>query len=196
MRESDTPPRDFAKGISQGSQRAFADLYNLYFDDLVNKVQSILKDREVTKDLVQELFTKLWFERERLSTVEDVPAYLFILARNRCLNKLKASVREDAKRLQYLAEQETEEAYTLSSELEMDYYTQLEIAVKSLPGQQQKAYVMSRRLRRSYAEIAQEMQISKESVKKYLQLATSSIKRYLNDNKNSIVSFLLFFFFH
>ncbi|MBO9571980.1 MAG: sigma-70 family RNA polymerase sigma factor, partial [Chitinophagaceae bacterium] len=55
----------------------------------------------------------------------------------------------------------------------------IEEAIGQLPAQQKKVWLLSRREGKKYAEIAEEMNISRETVKSYLKLANTSIMQQL-----------------
>ena len=56
----------------------------------------------------------------------------------------------------------------------------MEEAIAQLPPQQQKAWVMCRRMGMKYEQAANEMHVSKDAIKKYLQYANTSIKKYIS----------------
>ena len=62
------------------------------------------------------------------------------------------------------------------------YYNLLDEAIDHLPSQQQKVYLLSRHSRLKYAEIADQLKLSRETVKKYLQIATISITDYVRSH--------------
>ncbi len=50
-----------------------------------------LKDEELAKDIVQDVFLKLWQKRESLANIDNIEAYAMRMARNRCLDKIRAN---------------------------------------------------------------------------------------------------------
>ncbi|MDP2338450.1 MAG: sigma factor-like helix-turn-helix DNA-binding protein, partial [Bacteroidota bacterium] len=62
------------------------------------------------------------------------------------------------------------------------YHSILDEAIDHLPPQQQQVYLLSRHERLRYAEVANRMNISHESVKKYLRIANASIVAYVQTN--------------
>lgn|SRR5690606_8214096 len=182
--------------ISMGSEKAFALFYENYHSDLAARIMRILKNREQAEEVLQDVFSKIWLRRESIMEIEDIQAFLYVSARNGCLNQLKANIRKEALEKSYFNEQDM--AYSLPplDTLSLDdYYDKLIEAVDKLPSQQKKVYVLSRVDRKKYLEIAEELGISKETVKKYLQLANQSIKSQLSGHRDSMVSLLLFFLF-
>ena len=49
--------------LLEGSKEAFEELYNLFSPGLFLQAYAIIKDRELAKDLVQDLFAHLWILR-------------------------------------------------------------------------------------------------------------------------------------
>lgn len=180
--------------ISQGDEAAFATFYDFHFDRLASAVFYVLKDREETEEVLQDVFFSVWNRRTEIASILNMQNYLSVLARNAALNKIKSNVRRKAVESRFMLENTL--LYTCPESVAVD--TRLDElvneAIAQLPAQQQRAYVLSRFGRKKYLEIAAEMEISRETVKKYLQLASSSVKTYLIKRKDSIISVLFTFF--
>lgn len=179
------------KRICSGDERAFTTLYYRYHQEVGLHIFRILQDRVQTEELVQEIFASLWLNRASLESVRNMRSYLFVTSKNRCFNVLKKNIRAESKRLLWLSEQEPEKHAHLDPEVN-GYYQLLDQAIDNLPPQQQRVYILSRHYRKKYVDIAEELQISRETVKKYLQLANSSISAYLEKHKDYTFLFLLF----
>ncbi|HLS94575.1 MAG TPA: sigma-70 family RNA polymerase sigma factor [Sphingobacterium sp.] len=179
------------KAIARGDQKAFAEFYRSRFDRLAATVYYILKDKQQAEEVIQDAFHTIWDRRSEIELIGNVDAYLFVLAKNKSLNYLRSNVRR--KQLESSFREEPREVYVEQGPSEPDYYVWVDRAVELLPPQQKNVYILSRVRRKKYLEIAEEMNISRESVKKYLRLANDSIKRYLTAHKDSIVSLFLIF---
>jgi RNA polymerase sigma-70 factor (ECF subfamily) len=136
----------------------------------------------MAEDIVQDVFVKIWEKKEDLAAVERFDSYMYVLARNHALNTLKKLAYDRAKNLEAARSIKTLYHANELTETSSDYYSLLDQAVDELPPQQQKVYILSRHKRLKYNEIAQQMQLSSETVKKYLKLATRSITSYLRTN--------------
>lgn len=64
------------KSFSDGDAKAFADLYELYSEDLFHYGLTIINNEEIVKDLIQELFIEIWENRTKLSKVAYPKTYL------------------------------------------------------------------------------------------------------------------------
>lgn len=144
---------------------------------------TLTESAEMTAEIVQDVFIKIWMNRQELSGVEKFTAYLFILTRNYTLNCLRKSANDRKKQVQYgqyvtTAIPQTTEIPTADT----DYFALIDSAVAQLPPQQQQVYLLSRKEGLKHAEIAQQMGISKETVKKYVQLSVKAIANFIKVN--------------
>ncbi|PVH26490.1 RNA polymerase sigma factor [Sphingobacterium corticibacter] len=180
--------------ISEGDELAFARFYEAHFERLATEVFHILKDKSQTEEVLQDVFTTVWNKRENILSIANVEGYLFVLARNASLNLLRRNVRRSKVELDYAQQQDQWQEESVEPSHEERYLPWIDLAIEQLPAQQKKAYILCQFKRKKYLEIATEMNISRESVKKYLQLARLSIKSYLSKHRDSIVSLFFTFF--
>lgn len=181
--------------ISEGDEQAFAMLVKAYSGLLFTYLVKITKDQDIASDVVQEIFTQLWLTRESLREVESFRSWLFVISRHHAVRMLKNIDREYKKREEWHQITQTV-ADGMEAQDEASLKDAYDILVKSavdrLPPQQKKVWMLARLEGRKYAEIAEEMQISRETVKKYLQIASSSIVDYIRNNGLPIIiSFLI-----
>jgi len=57
---------------------------------LLRFANQILQDEEEAKDVLQDVFLKLWQKREELGKVENLEAFAFRMTRNRCLDMIRS----------------------------------------------------------------------------------------------------------
>lgn len=178
------PIRNEAEIIEQvvkGSESAFADLFNAYHNQLGEYVMLLTQNAEMTQEIVQDVFVKVWLNREALSQVGKFTAYLFILTRNYTLNCIRKSVNERKGQEQYatLASLDDDNLFSeINLEADRDYQELIERAVANLPPQQRKVFML-RQAGLKNPEIAEKMAISTDSVKKYQQWALKSVSEFV-----------------
>jgi RNA polymerase sigma-70 factor (family 1) len=183
--------------VAAGDEHAFRLLFTTYHQQLGTHIYRITNSTELAEEVVQDVFLKIWMTRETLSNIEDFKAYLFVISKNYALNCLKKLAKE---RVQI---KQLEQSSIGLLNVEQDsgiYYNLLDEAIDHLPPQQQKVYLLSRHNRLKYAEIADQLKLSRETVKKYLQIATTSITDYVRTHLEvftailiTIKTFLFFF---
>ncbi|TWF33943.1 RNA polymerase sigma-70 factor (ECF subfamily) [Chitinophaga polysaccharea] len=168
--------REILELIAGGCQHAFSVLFHNYLNQAGRVVYAIIGSREQTEEILQDLFVKLWNDREKLTTIKDFNAYFFILLRNHTLNSLKSMAADKKKQEQYtrfeLMQQEQRDEQA-DKRLEI-----FDKAIEALPVQQKTVFLLRVQGYRN-PEIATRMNLSTESVKKYNQLALRSIHRFI-----------------
>ncbi|KAA0989210.1 RNA polymerase sigma factor [Dyadobacter aurulentus] len=172
--------------IAQGDERAFAALFNHFHQPLGLHIFKFTKSEQLAEEVVQDVFLKIWLNRELLVGIDNFRVYLYVISKNAALNCLKKVANESARIVDL-----DPQADTIAAEnIEEDHrYLLIDEAIDRLPPQQKQVYLLRRHERLSYPEIAAQMKISKETVKKYLQIATESITSHIR--KRLVISFLI-----
>lgn len=162
------------QAIAKGNEHAFSDLFYQYHQQLGSFVFSVTGSHELTQEIVQDVFVRIWEERRTLPAVKNFSAYLFIITRNHTLNAIRRSVRIKQK------QQEADLYYALSDDREQaskeNYYALLDNAVEQLPAQQKKVFRLRQQGLKN-SDVALRLHLSVNSVKKYQQLAIQAITK-------------------
>jgi RNA polymerase sigma-70 factor (family 1) len=184
--------------VASGDECAFRQLFMAHHQQLGVHMFRITNSAELAEEVVQDVFLKIWLTRETLVGVDNFRAYLFVISKNHALNCLKKLAKERIQ-IRKLEESSIEALIADGADTDM-YYNLLDEAIDQLPPQQQKVYLLSRHGRLKYAEIADQLELSRETVKKYLQIATVSITEYVHEHLEVTAlllivfkSFLIFF---
>jgi RNA polymerase sigma-70 factor (family 1) len=166
--------------VACGDEHAFSELFNTHHQLLGTHIYRITDSVELAEEVVQDVFLKIWMSRETLTAVQNFRAYLFVISKNHALNCLRKLTKE---RIHQKTLEENAMAMVPEDTSGLDtYYSLLDQAIDHLPPQQQKVYLLSRHNRLKYDEIANQMGLSRETVKKYLQGATHSITSFVQSN--------------
>ena len=179
---------DLLRKASEGDEEAFQHLFLKYHNQLGVHIFRIANSIVVAEEIVQDVFLKIWMSREALAGVHNFKAYLFVISKNHTLNCLRKLTKERQQRQLY--EEQTAREIIPESNINI-YHTLLDDAIDQLPPQQQLVYLLSRHNRLKYIEVANKLNISHQSVKKYLQIATSSITSYVHLNLKKDIFFLI-----
>lgn len=143
-----------------------------------------IDDREEAKNIAQDIFLHLWEHRNRLNTIENLNAYLFILSRNAAFKALKR---------RYVMVP-TDEALNCAGDNKADTDAFLdetlriiEAVISAMPQRRREIFLMSRQQGMSNDEIAAYCGISKNTVESHITSALANIRKSL------IISALLLF---
>ena len=179
------------KDMISGNKKSFEDLYNQYFQALINYGFRITKNENLIEDAVQELFISIWNNRTNLSEVNEVKFYLFRSLKNRILRQLEKDIfdkSEDVDVYLDLLISISEEQKKINSEQLNTNLDTLQRAIAHLPLRQQEVINLKYYHDFSLDEIAKLMNVNKQSVSNLL-FRSYAILRKLFKN----LSILIFF---
>lgn len=178
---TDLHEKHYITGLQRGDKHIFALLFKAYYKDLVLFGGSILRDRFLVEDIVQNVFLKLWNTHKEVEIKTSLKSYLLTAVRNSCLDEIRHTeiMRE--------YEQSSSEAHRLEDYdtdnyiLYSDLSRHLEQAIQKLPEQYGKVFRMSRLEGMKYKEIASKLSISERTVEVWISKALSLLHIYLKD---------------
>lgn len=178
--------------IASGDERAFRIIFNQYHHKLGAFIYRITGSRELAQEITQDLFLKIWLNRESLTEVANFRAYLFTASKNQAITCLKKIAREQTR----ITPLESTMEVTYDEDSADSYrYLLIDEAIDLLPPQQRQVYLLSRHERLKYTEIASRLNLSRETVKKYLQLSSESISTYIRKKLNTRILNIFSIFF-
>lgn len=187
--------KELLEHVADGDQQAFAVIFNKYWPTVYSAALVIAKSPVLAEDISQEVFTRLWEAKEKARHIENVKAFLFITARNLIINRLSRQKVEDAYRTYQLHHSA---GGSVGEEERLDYQQleqRLRSAIRRLPPKQQRAFLLSREQGLTYDQIAQQMQISKDTVKEHIIKALASLRKSLREHDVLVLLILLEFYF-
>lgn len=165
------------KALSKGNLRAFEKLFERYHGPLYYHVLRFAKSERLAEDVVQDVFVKVWENREKLKSGFSFKAYLFSIGKNHIINILKRAAREIHWEQETLAgtlfHNGTEEEIILA-----DYEALTFRAIAQLPPKRKMIFTMCRYEGKKYDEVAQSLNISKKTVQDHIFKAEKSIQKY------------------
>jgi RNA polymerase sigma-70 factor (family 1) len=161
----------------------FSDIFRKHEHKLYSLVVRLTKSDHAAKDILQEVFLKLWTQRSTLHTIHNMEAWLYRITENKIIDFLrKASADNRLKKNIWTSLQQC--ANESEQFLEVKEYNQIiQKAIDQLPPQRRLIYRLSKEEGMNYEQIAGELQISKHTVKNQLFNAIQSLRRLLANKK-------------
>ena len=99
-----TPEADrIVAEVLAGNTQAFADLVRLYQQDVWRIAAALLRDRDATENLVQQVFVDAYFHLDQYAPGTDFGAWIRTVARNRLRKELRTAGRDDRRLATYRA---------------------------------------------------------------------------------------------
>ena len=171
--------KELLERIAEGDEEAYKLVFDRYWNKIYQVALSFLKVPDHAQDAVQQVFIKLWEKRSKLPEVENLDAWLFIMARNTIINSLERIV-SSRKGVQQIKDVIPENYLTPSGMLEYKQVSAIiQDAVNRLPPQQALVFRLSRELGLTYAQIAERLQIAPATVKSHIIRALNSVREYV-----------------
>lgn len=168
------------RAMKLGSTKAFDSIYQMYSKRLYTFSLQFIKSHEEAEEIVQDVFIKLWNNREQIKQDKTLHSLLFIMAKHHLINayrlKVNSYIYEDY--IGYInAFSEENTHYRLEYNEFMAHFEQV---MKTLPLTQQKVIRLSRLQQLSNREIAEELSLSEQTIKNQLSLGLKVLKEKLN----------------
>ncbi|MNK25002.1 ECF RNA polymerase sigma factor SigW [compost metagenome] len=176
--------------LRNGDELAFAQIYNLYRSKMYIYAYNLCKSSETAEEIVQEVFIRLWQKKAQINTELNFSAYLKKITLNHVLNHLKKVAREKSLQDEIFHYIETIRNTTEDNLLEKELLKTYDEAIENLPPQKKIIYQMSRNEEMSHDQIAEKLNISKNTVKNHMVEATKFIRSYVSKH-GSIVCFII-----
>lgn len=179
--------------IAAGDATAYATIFDFYSKHVYYLSLKFTKDPAMAEDLTQEIFTRLWVNRHKLSEVRDFKSFLNTVSKNLLRNYLRKKVLSPGNEA-FLAGYFRESSANPQDRLEFrELEAALNEAISTLPEQLKKVFTLSRVEGLSHEEIAIRLGLSKISVKSYIFRALLIIREHLGRRHPLMLHVLLVF---
>ena len=179
--------------FKEGKRDAFAEVYNMYYSRLYFFVKKLTDDREEAQDITTETFVKLWNLRGNFDTHQNIKAFLFITARNACLDFLRYRQRQHTNKQEfsYLLTQ-NEDVQFEHDEIRLEVLQQIHSEIEHLPSQCRKIFKMAYLERLKNGQIADLLGLTEQTVRNQKTRAIKLLRMALI-NSNVVLLLLIIF---
>lgn len=175
-----TSEKHLLSRIRNNDIEAYKYLFELYYRDLYFFAHKFIENKEVAEEIVQDVFIFLWENKDSLDINKSIKSYLYASVKNRAINYLKSKINN----INFVnIDSAISENFVLPAnhhlELkELDLLIQK--AISLLPHRCKEMFHLSRNSEMTYQEIADALDVSKETVKSQISEAIKKIKTFLN----------------
>jgi len=158
-------------------KKTFKLVFDNYFNALCAFAYKYIKDRSAVEDLTQEVFISLWDQHRNFDHINAVKAFLYTSVRNKCLNLLKHQVVIQKNEAALIRDLEYEQFFT-NHVIEEETFNQLTSEIRELPESSRKIMILALN-GLTNPEIAEELNVSVNTVKTQKKIAYSKLKNKL-----------------
>lgn len=185
--------RQLLARLIRGDMAGYEVLFHRYYPTFFTFIKGMTKDSALSEDIAQNIFMKVWINRETLDAEKSIRNYLFVLAKYEVYNYFRSKSRlvvpidsgVEVKAPQF---NDTYETIALKETIDI-----VEDIVNRMPPRRQNIFRMSRFKHIPNKEIADELNLSVRTVEKHLELAIRELRTHLPTSA-AILAFFDFFF--
>ena len=169
---NDLPDTQLIKAIINNDHEAFKNLYYKYFPMLIRFAGYRLYSFETARDLVQEIFLRVWIRREKLNPDKSIKAYLYKSLNNLIINYSRLSSAKSVS---------IEDLKNLKKINDADIRIDIKTAIQKLPEKLKIVFILSRIEGYKYTEIAEICNISVKAVEKRMSKAFNILRKVFKE---------------
>ncbi|MDB5022891.1 MAG: polymerase sigma-70 factor [Mucilaginibacter sp.] len=169
---------ELVKLLKSGDKKAFEQLYHNYKVRIYQNIFKMIKSDEISEELLQDLFVKIWTGRENLDPEKSFRSYLFKIAENLVYDFFR-KVALNKKLESYL----TTLAVSENSPVEQYMYYKegtyfLTKAIEQLPPRRKQVYILCKIEGKSYEEVSRLLGVSISTVNEHIVKASSVVRKF------------------
>lgn len=162
--------------LNQDNEAALRVLYDRYFRQLYYFAIRALKSKELTEDVIQDVFIKVWEKRSELKTEYSLRPLLFTITKRLMLNVIKRAKHEQHILAQMLLENNESETPANWEQTESLFRS----AIRQLPERCREVFIACNVEGLSYRETAEKLSISPGTVNSQMVKAIRSIRQFIS----------------
>jgi RNA polymerase sigma-70 factor (ECF subfamily) len=170
---------EIIRRIRQGDKGQFESLFRSSYVSLVRYAKTIVKDHDTAEEIVQDLFFRLWQDKDKIKIESSLNGYLFRAVHNRCLHWIEHN-RVVEKHVQEMILMEAENTETPA---EIIQYKELQLKIagilERLPEKCGRIFCMNRFEGLKYAEIAEKLSVSVKTIEANMGRALKEFRKAL-----------------
>lgn len=165
--------------LKKDDHAAFAEIFNRYDALLFNFAYKKVRDKDEAKDILQEVFVRLWNNRSVLELKISLHSYLYRAVLNKTLNLFRhQGIRENhVLALQQMIEETAQESDYSIREKDIERLIELEVA--ALPPKMKEVFELRKKQFLTNKQIAEQMGISEQTVETHMKRALRVLRTRL-----------------
>jgi RNA polymerase sigma-70 factor (family 1) len=177
--------------LVQGDAPAFTALYEKYSLKLYANILRLVKSEDTAKEILQDLFLKIWELRTQIDPERSFRSFLYKIAGNLVYDHFRKVSRDKrlSDSLLYMLEEQyshLEESVIYNESLEL-----INAAISQLPEMRRRVYVLGKIEGQTYEEISSQLGISHSTISDHIVKANRFIKAYLTSRTDLALSLMI-----
>jgi RNA polymerase sigma-70 factor (ECF subfamily) len=166
--------------LKEGSSKAFDKIYQMYAKRLYAYSLQFTKSPEDSEEIVQDVFVKLWMNREDIKQEDTLRSLLFIMVKHYIVDAFRSKVNQPVYE-EYINYMDAITVNDTCQQLEYrEFVAKIKKAMQILSETQQKVITLSKIREFSNKEIAEKLALSEQTVKNSLSVGLKKLKEELS----------------
>lgn len=165
--------------LSEGNEGAFEKIYQLYSRRLYGKLLKFTKSELQAKELLQDIFLKIWYTRKNIDPEKSFRSYLFQIATNSAYDFFRKNLRDRLLQYQLLNISKYQYSHIEEALINKENNSILYRAINLLPPKRRNIYKLCKVDGKSYVEVSHQLGISPSTISDHIVKANLFIKNYL-----------------
>ncbi|MVZ60497.1 RNA polymerase sigma factor [Sphingobacterium humi] len=180
--------------LRAGQMAAFNKLYTMYSPRLYVHLLKFLKSPELVEEVLQEVFVRVWQNRESIVPEKGFNSFLYTIAHNLAINMIKKINRDRALQMEVWASSISYYLHTEENLLDKERMAIINQAIATLTPKRREILLFCKVEGKSYKEVAELLGISVSTVSNQLVNALQDIRTFIvkNYSQEYLLGFLLF----
>jgi RNA polymerase sigma-70 factor (family 1) len=163
--------------LAAGDQPAFRRLFDLYFSRLIHFARSIIRTNEGAIEVVDDVFIKLWRQKEQILSIKDLKAYLYTGVKNTALNYLsKKAAQHPEDPFDHIDIQLSKDQNPDQRLITAEIMQKIHAAVEGLPPRCKMIFKLVREDGLKYREVAEILNVTVDTVDAQMVIAVRRIR--------------------
>lgn len=179
MKGEPIPDKELILAVQSGDRSAFRRIYERYCPVLYPALQRMVQRKDVSEELLQIVFVKLWENRNKIDPQRPLKPYLNKIAEHALYDYFRKQALEHKLRQQVQAQQEATHSPIESWFYEKENRAILEAAMALLPPRRRQIFQLCKIEGYTYEQISQAMGISPSTVNDHMVKAAKKIRAHL-----------------
>lgn len=185
--------KDWVILLHEGNEIAFEKLYHLYSGRLLGYLVKLVKSEQVASELLQDVFVKIWNNRQNIDSGQSFRSYLFRITENIVFDFFRKAARDKKLQVKLISSSYLEYTHVEENLCLKESEKILNDIINLLPPKRRRVFQLIKIEERSYDEVSHLLSISTSTISDHIVKATKFIREQLEES-HVIAMYILIIF--
>lgn len=136
------PDPEIIEAFTNGDHAAFRQVFNCYYPALCYFSEKMTGNTENAEEIVMGVFRKLFERCIHFNSAADIKAFLYITARNNCLDYLRSASVSNKEQKEFARKMKNDDCLLAEYSIKYELMERMRITLKRLPEECRKVFMM------------------------------------------------------